>query len=453
MTILGYLLAFLVAIGILVAVHEYGHFWMARRVGIRVIRFSIGFGRPLWRRLDARGTEFAISAIPLGGYVKLLDEREGPVVEADLSSAYNRKPVWQRILVLLAGPFANFLFAVVAYWVLFVAGVPALKPVLGEVTPDSVAARAGLVPGDEILAVGQHETGGREAVLLAILGRLMEGGEIDLQVRSPAGGTRTARLRIEGSTLPLTEPGALLPGLGFEFWYPAVPARVGKVLDGSPAQRAGLQPDDRIIEVDGTPVADFLGLVRMVQPAAGKTLRLTVERAGERVEIPVEVEAERDGARLIGRIGVQPTAPAAVPDDMRTRERYGVVASVGKAVGKTWNMSALTVRLLWNVATGDVSAKNLSGPINIAEYAGFSARQGILAFLSFLSVVSVSLFVLNLLPIPVLDGGQILYQLAELANGRPLSQRTQAVGQQIGIALLLVLMSFAFYNDISRLFS
>jgi len=453
MTILGYLLAFLVAIGTLVAVHEYGHFWMARRLGIRVIRFSIGFGRPLWRRLDSHGTEFAVSAIPLGGYIKLLDEREGPVAAADLSSAYNRKPVWQRILVLLAGPAANFLFAVAAYWVLFVAGVPALKPVLGEVAPESVAARAGLVPGDEIVAVGEHKTGGREAVLLAILDRLMDGGTIELAVRSPGGGTRVVPLRIEGSTLPLTEPGALLPGLGFEFWYPAVPARVGKVLAGSPAERAGVRPEDLIVMVGEAPVADFAALVHVVQPAAGRTLELTVERAGERVVVPVEVEAERVGARLIGRIGIQPSAPAPVPEDMRTRERYGVFTSVGKAVGKTWEMSALTVRLLWNVATGDVSARNLSGPINIAEYAGFSARQGILAFLSFLAVVSVSLFVLNLLPIPILDGGQIVYQLAELAKGRPLSERTQAVGQQIGIALLLVLMSFAFYNDISRLFS
>jgi regulator of sigma E protease len=453
MTIVGYLLAFLVAIGILVAVHEYGHFWMARRVGIRVIRFSIGFGRPLWRRIDARGTEFAVSAIPLGGYVKLLDEREGPVATADLSSAYNRKPVWQRILVLLAGPFANFLFAVVAYWVLFVAGVPALKPVLGEVTPDSLAARAGLVPGDEIIAVGSHATAGREAVMLAMLDRLMDGGAIELEVRSPGGATRMVPLRVAGRSRALTEPGALLPGLGIEFWYPPVPARVGKVLEGSPAERAGLKKDDLVVAVGNTPVADFMALVRLVQPAAGKTLELAVERQGGRVVIPVEVEAAHEGGQMIGRIGVQPAAPAPVPENMRTRERYGAFAAVGKAVGKTWDMSALTVRLLWNVATGDVSAKNLSGPINIAEYAGFSARQGILAFLSFLSIVSVSLFVLNLLPIPILDGGQILYQLAELAKGRPLSERAQAVGQQIGIALLLVLMSFAFYNDISRLFS
>ena len=453
MTILSYVLAFLFAIGVLVAVHEYGHFWMARRCGIRVLRFSIGFGKRLWTRTDRQGTEYAISAIPLGGYVKLLDEREGPVPSQDLSFAYNRKPVWQRILVLLAGPFANFLFAAVAYWILFMAGIPALKPVLGEVAPDSFAARAGLVAGDQIVGVAGRDTGTREAVVLALLDRLMEGGTIELTVRSAEGSTRVAPLRIEGSTLPLTEPGALLPGLGFEFWYPAVPAEVGNILQGSPAERAGLKTGDRIVAVDGEPVADFPSLVKLVQPQPGKTLEFTIERAGTQSVVPVEVKAERDGDKLVGRIGVQPASPGTIPEDMKTRERYGPFGSVARAVDKTWEMSALTVRLLWNVGTGDVSVKNLSGPINIAEYAGFSARQGILAFLSFLAIVSVSLFVLNLLPIPILDGGQIVYQLAELVKGSPLSEQAQAVGQKVGIFLLLVLMSFAFYNDLSRLFS
>jgi len=453
MTILSYILAFMVAIGILVAVHEYGHFWMARRVGVRVLRFSIGFGKRLWTRQGKDGTEYAISAIPLGGYVKLLDECEGPVASADLSAAYNRKPIWQRILVLLAGPFANFLFAAAAYWVLFVAGIPALKPVLGEVAPQSIAARAGLAAGDEIVAVGTRATGTREAVVLAILDQLMDGGAIALEVRSPDGTTRAAPLRIVGSPRPLTEPGALLPGLGFEFWYPTVPAEIGSMQPGSPAERAGLAAGDRIVAVGGTPVADFPALVKLVQPQPGKMLEFTIERSGERVVVPVEVEAQHEGSKLVGRIGVRPASPGAIPEDMRTRERYGPVASLGRAVEKTWDMSVLTVRLLWNVGTGDVSVKNLSGPINIAEYAGFSARQGILAFLSFLAIVSVSLFVLNLLPIPILDGGQIVYQLAELVKGSPLSERTQAAGQKVGIFLLLVLMSFAFYNDLSRLFS
>jgi regulator of sigma E protease len=222
---------------------------------------------------------------------------------------------------------------------------------------------------------------------------------------------------------------------------------------GSPAEKAGLLIGDRVVAVGGQPVSDFQAMVKVVQPSPGKTLTFTIARKGESLEVPIEVEAQRDGERMVGRIGVQPVAGLAVPAAMKTVERFGPVAAVGRAVTKTWDMSVLTVRMIWNVATGDVSVKNLSGPINIAEYAGFSARQGILSFLSFLAVVSVSLFVLNLLPIPILDGGQIMYQLAELVKGRPLSERAQAVGQQIGILLLLVLMSFAFYNDLSRLFS
>jgi regulator of sigma E protease len=454
MTILSYVLAFIVAIGILVAVHEYGHFWMARRMGIRVLRFSIGFGRSLWSRRGADGTEYAIAAIPLGGYVKLLDEREGPVDPAVADQAYNRKPVWARILVLLAGPVANFLFAVAAYWVLFVAGVPTLKPVVGDVDPGSAAASAGLRPGDEILAVGGHEVATREGVVLTLLDELMQTqAGIELRVRGEDGNARNVELGIAGDRRALTEPGALLSGMGFDFWYPEVPAVVGKTLPGSPAEKAGLVAGDRIVAVDGAPVDDFAALVAKVQPRPGSRLELTVERGGATRSVPVDVETQREGERLVGRIGMQPAPPGALPEGMRTVERHGPVAALPHAAQKTWDMSALTVRMLWNVATGDVSVKNLSGPINIAEYAGFSARQGVLSFLSFLAIVSVSLFVLNLLPIPILDGGQIVFQLAELAKGSPLSERAQAVGQQVGLLLLLVLMSFAFYNDLSRLFS
>lgn len=446
-------LAFLVAIGVLVAVHEYGHFWMARRVGIRVLRFSIGFGRPLLKRRGADGTEYVLAAIPLGGYVKLLDEREGPVPAAEAANAYNRKPVWQRVLVLLAGPFANFVFAVLAYWVLFTAGIPALKPVLGEITAGSIAAQAGLVPGDEIVSVGSQATPTREAAVLTILDQMMNGKPIPLSIRDRAGSERHTELRIGGRTRALTEPGALLPGLGFDFWYPEAPAVVGTADEGTPAREAGLQSGDRIVAVDGSPIDDFNGLKGHVEPNPGKSLMFRIERAGREFDVRIEVEAQRDGEREVGRIGVHPASVSEIPPAMRTSERYAPLSALAHATAKTWDMSALTARMLWNVVTGDVSVKNLSGPINIAEYAGTSARQGVLAFLSFLAIVSVSLFVLNLLPIPILDGGQIVYQLAELAKGSPLSERTQAVGQQIGIVLLLVLMSFAFYNDLSRLFS
>jgi regulator of sigma E protease len=453
MTIFTYVIAFLVAIGVLVAIHEFGHFWMARRLGIRVVRFSVGFGRMLWRRQAADGTEYALSAIPLGGYVKLLDEREGPVAPEHLSQAYNRQPVWRRVTVLLAGPAANFVFAVCAYWLLFVVGVPALKPVIGEVEPGSIAARAGLRDGDEIVRVGAHPTPTRETAVIAILDGLMKERPIELALARADGSTSETALRIEGSTRGLTEPGALLPGLGFDFWYPTVPPVVGNVLPDSAAERAGLKAGDRIVAIDGQPVADFPGLVQRVQPNPGRTLEFTVERQGDRITLPIEVQSQREGDRMVGRIGVQPVAGAAAPEEMRTAERYGVLESLPRAAAKTWSMSVLTLRMLWNVVTGDVSVKNLSGPINIAEYAGFSLQQGALAFLSFLAIVSVSLFVLNLLPIPILDGGQIVFQLAELAKGSPLSERAQAVGQQIGLFLLLVLMSFAFYNDLSRLFS
>jgi regulator of sigma E protease len=244
-----------------------------------------------------------------------------------------------------------------------------------------------------------------------------------------------------------------MSGLGFDFWYPTLPAEIGKIVPASPAERAGLQIGDRVLAVAGQPVADFEAMAKLVQPNPGKTLTFGIDRKGRQFDVQVEVEAQRDGDRMVGRIGIQPAAGLAVPASMKTVERFGPVSAVGRSIEKTWDMSVLTIRMIWNVATGDVSVKNLSGPINIAEYAGFSARQGILSFLSFLAVVSVSLFVLNLLPIPILDGGQVVYQLAELVKGSPLSERAQAVGQQIGILLLLVLMSFAFYNDLSRLFS
>jgi regulator of sigma E protease len=429
---------------------------MARRLGIKVLRFSIGFGKVLWSRTGNDGTEYAFSAIPLGGYVKLLDEREAPVAAEVVSQAYNRKPVWARILVLLAGPFANFLFAALAYWILLVVGTPALKPVIGDVTADSVAARAGLLTGDSITGVGGRPVATREGAVLAILERLMDGTPIELEVQADAGqgSPRPVSLQVDSAERrALTEPGALLSGLGFDFWYPTVPTEVGKIVPDSPAERAGLQVGDTVVAVNGQAVADFPAMVRIVQPSPGKTLTFAIDRDGKRLELPIEVEAQRDGDRMIGRIGVQPAGALAIPPQMRTVERFGPLASVGRAVAKTWDMSVLTIRMIWNVATGDVSVKNLSGPINIAEYAGFSARQGILSFLSFLAVVSVSLFVLNLLPIPILDGGQVVYQLAELVKGSPLSERAQAVGQQVGILLLLMLMSFAFYNDLSRLFS
>ena len=447
-------LAFLVAIGVLVAVHEYGHFWMARRVGIRVLRFSIGFGRAV-----AQASRCRRHRVRAGGdSARRLRQAAGRArgtgaCRRELANAYNRKPVWQRVLVLLAGPFANFVFAVLAYWVLFMAGIPALKPVLGEITAGSIAAQAGLAPGDEIVSVGSQATPTREAAVLTILDQMMNGKPIPLSVRDRAGSERHTELRIGGRTRALTEPGALLPGLGFDFWYPEVPAVVGTADEGTPAREAGLQSGDRIVAVDGQPDRRFQGPGRAGATQPGQVAH--VPRRAAAASSTSESRSRRSAtvnARSAAS-GCTRASVSEIPPAMRTSERYAPLSALAHATAKTWDMSALTARMLWNVVTGDVSVKNLSGPINIAEYAGTSARQGVLAFLSFLAIVSVSLFVLNLLPIPILDGGQIVYQLAELAKGSPLSERTQAVGQQIGIVLLLVLMSFAFYNDLSRLFS
>lgn len=454
MTVLTYTLAFAFAIGLLVAVHEFGHYWVARRLGLKVLRFSIGFGRPIWRKVaGADAVEYVVAAIPLGGYVKLLDEREGEVDPAERHRAFNRQPIWKRIAVLVAGPAFNFLFAIAAYWILLAAGIPSLTPVVGEVTADSIAARAGLGSGDRIEAVAGRPVGTREDAILAILEDLIDDGAVRLRVHDDRGEDRDVILEAGAERTALTEPGALLPGLGFQFWYPSTPAVVGEVVAGGPADRAGLKSGDVIVEFDGEPVRDFVHLVTLVQPSMNRKIVLGIARGDASLDIPVEVEEQTVDGRTIGRIGVSPAPGPGFPEEMRALQKYGLIEAGAQASLKTWDMSVLTVTMLWNVVTGDVSMKNISGPINIAEYAGLTASQGVLAFLNFLAIVSISLGVLNLLPVPILDGGQVVYQLAELIKGRPLSERAQMLGQQVGIALLLLLMSFAFYNDISRLLS
>lgn len=443
--------AFLVAIGVLVAVHEYGHYIAARRLGVKVLRFSIGFGRPLWlRRAGPDRTEYCVSAIPFGGYVKLLDERDCPVSPAEQARAFNRQPVPARVAILAAGPALNFVFAVVAYWAMFMLGVPGTRPVVGEVAPDTIAARAGLAAGDEIVAVGGRATATLEGAVVAILDEMLDSGVIAMTVRDAAGGERPVRLDVSGRAAELTEPGRLFPGLGFQPWEPELPPVLGEILPEGSAARAGLRSGDRVLAADGNPIATWPEWVAYVRARPGEVVSVDVERAGARltVELPVE-RSGADGA--VGRIGAAPSVPEGIFDGMRAMERYGPVAALSAALARTWEMSSLTVRMIARMVTGDVSVKNISGPINIAQYAGYSASVGLSPFLSFLAVVSVSLGILNLLPVPMLDGGQIVYQLVEAAKGSPLSERSQIIGQQVGIFLLLVLMSFAFYNDISRL--
>jgi regulator of sigma E protease len=444
-------LAFIVAIGVLVAVHEYGHFWVARRLGIRVLRFSIGFGRPLWSRVAADGTEYWISAIPLGGYVKLLDEREGPVAPEELSHCFNRQSPWRRIAVLMAGPAFNFLFALLAYWLMFVVGVPAMKPLLGAIEPGSPAAVAGLRSGDLVVAVERAPTRTMMDAQLRLLTAIVPGGRATLELESPDGARRTATLEVRGDTHALTEPGALFPGLGISMWRPVIPPVIGELLAEGTAANSGLRSGDRVLSADGQPMQDWSAWVEFIRARPGETVLLEIERDGARQELELFVGAADEAGQQVGRIGATPQVAPELWDPVRTEQRHGPLAAIPASVSETWRMSALTVTMMARMVMGQVSVKNVSGPINIAQAAGFTAAAGLIAFLSFLAIVSISLGIINLLPIPLLDGGQIVYQVVELAKGSPVSERAQMVGQQVGILLLLLLMSFAFYNDIVRL--
>lgn len=447
--------AFIVAIGVLVSVHEFGHYWVARRLGIKVLRFSIGFGKPLWQRVSGPDqVEYVVAAIPLGGYVKLLDEREGNVAPEELPRAFNRQPVWKRVAVLLAGPVFNLIFAVFLYWFLFVAGVPAPRPIIGEVTADSIAARAGLRYEDQIVGVGGKPVETLEEATLGILEDLTDGGTIRVRVRGVDGSERDLSLIAGDRSRELTQPDALLPGLGFDLWQPKVPAIVATVMDDTAAARAGVKVGDQILKVDDQPIADFNQLVNQVKPNPGRKVTLEIRRDGAIIAVPLTIGENTVGGRRVGLIGItpvnKPIETGRTIKDLFTVQKYGPVAAVGEAAQKTWDTSLFTLRIVGRIVTGNVSLKAISGPISIAETTGFAARNGWRYYLTTLALISISLGVLNLLPIPILDGGQIVYQLAELVKGRPVSERAQLLGQQIGIAMLILMMTLAFYNDIAR---
>jgi regulator of sigma E protease len=452
MKMLFFLAAFLVAIGILVAVHEFGHYWVAKKLGFKVLRFSIGFGKPLLMRVgkDPDRTEYCLAAIPLGGYVKLLDEREGEVSPAELHRSFTRRPVMHRIAVLLAGPAMNLLFASVLYAILAMVGTEIVKPVVGQVRLDSPAAVAGLQRGDQIVRVGDRSVEDTEELQIALIRQFSDDGVIPLRVRRD-GGERSVTLRVAEDRRALTEPGKLLPGLGFDLATWNANTLVHEAPNDSAGARAGLRAGDHLLAVDGQPVANREEFISMVSAAPGRDISIEVERGGQRLRIVAPVPRVLEQGRAIGRLGITlEEGPRAWPPGLVETHRAGPIEAVAGGVAKTWEMSSLTVQMLWRIVTGQVSAKNISGPISIAEFAGISAYLGVTAFLAFLAIISVSLGVLNLMPVPLLDGGQVVYQLVEAVKGTPLSDRAQLFGQQVGIALLVVLMSLAFYNDISR---
>ncbi|QIK37304.1 RIP metalloprotease RseP [Caldichromatium japonicum] len=454
MNTLWTLAAFLLTLAILITVHEFGHFWVAQRLAVKVLRFSIGFGRPLWsRRLGRDQTEYVIALIPFGGYVKMLDEREAedPIPESELPRAFNRQALWKRSAIVIAGPLFNLLFAVFAYWLVFMMGETGLKPIIGEVAPDSIAARAGFEAGDEFLAISARPTRTWEEVIQALTVSALTREDLKVQVRDRSQTLRD-RLLLREDLKGLDESADIFAELGIKPYRLLIPAVIGEIVPGEPAERAGLQVGDRILAVDGRPINAWQDLVEEVRRRPDMRLVLTIERPGvgsQTLELITQT-AERDGQR-IGRIGAGVEPRPDLLDAYRVRIEHGPVESLGLALSKTYETSALLLKVLGRMLIGEGSLKHLSGPIGIAETAGRTAAYGLDAFIKFLAVISISLGVLNLLPIPVLDGGHLLFNLIEWIRGSPVSEEAMLRSQQIGVLLLATLMTFAFYVDLARL--
>jgi regulator of sigma E protease len=445
--------AFLLALGVLIVVHELGHYSAARLCNVKILRFSLGFGRPLWsRKLGRDGTEWSLAAFPLGGYVKMLDEREGEVPAAELGRAFNRQSVGRRSFIVVAGPLANLLLAVLLYWFLFMGGVEEPRPILAAPPAGTLAAEVKVGAGETVRTVAGTPVATWTELRWELLNRILDGESVTLETVDARGNIAVYRLdvgRLDASALE-SDP---LEALGLRLWRPALRPVLGDVQTGSPAAAAGLQAGDTVAAIGGQPVESWLELARTIRAAGAHPLTLTVRRGASTFDVQVVPELTDDHGKPVARIGI------AVRDDPELRRqalvtvRYGVVESLSRAFAQTWETSVLSLRMIGRMLMGELSVKNISGPVTIADYAGQSARLGVGHYLRFLALISISLGVLNLLPIPVLDGGHLMYYLAEIIKGGPLSERVMEIGQQIGLALLALLMALAFYNDINRLVS
>jgi len=446
--------AFVIAIGVLVTIHEFGHFWVARKMGVKVLRFSVGFGKPLWiKKAGDDQTEYVLASIPLGGYVKMLDEREAEVAEAELDRAFNRKSVWKRFAIVAAGPMFNFIFAIVAYYLIYLAGVAGIKPVIGEVANPSPAYSAGVLLQDTILSINGVETPSWEKARFTLLEESVSRGTITLEVQGLDKQISNKKLDISGLRLLQDEQIDLMGELGLSMWRPDIPPIIDEVMPDGAAAESGLEAEDRIFTIDGQKIVNVSHWVNMIRANPEKLLSLVVLRDGQKVTLRLRPAKREEQGVSFGFIGVKNRVdiPLETRREMEVIERYGPVGALGEALDKTWRMSWLTLRVLGKLIVGEASVKNLSGPITIARYAGISARMGLEQFLGFLAIISISLGVLNLLPIPVLDGGHLFYYLIEMIKGSPVSETTELIGQKIGMALLFGLMSIAIYNDLLRL--
>ena len=448
-----YLGAFIVVLGVLIVVHEFGHYLAARYCGVRVLRFSVGFGRTLWqRRLGRDGTEWAVGIFPLGGYVKMLDEREGEVAPEELERAFNRQSVGKRSLIVAAGPAANFVLAIVLYWAVFMLGSEELRPILGTPPAASPAAIAGVVNGEQVRTVDGEPVVTWNDLRWMLLHKAATQESAELEVINEQREIALRRLPLAAAGEQGWE-GDALERLGIRFFRPDIPPVVGKVMAGSPGELAGIRQGDEIVAIDGAAVHTWHEFVLLVREAAARSLLVELLRDGRIVAVNVVPEAVSERGKQIGRIGVAVAESRDSTREVRTFVRYGFFAAGAKAVAETWDKSVFSLVMLGKMLTGEVSWRNLSGPVTIADYAGQSARLGIDYYLKFMALVSISLGVLNLLPIPVLDGGHLMYYVIEVVRRRPLSERAMEISQQVGLSILFVLMAFAFFNDMNRLFS
>lgn len=453
MSIFWYLGFFILALGVLITVHEFGHYLVARACGVKVLRFSIGFGKPLaiWRRGPDQ-TEWVLAAIPLGGFVRMLDETEGEVAASERARAFNTQPVGKRFAIVAAGPIANFLLAIVVYWAVFMGGVDELKAVVDEPARQSPAAQAGLVRGDRVSRVGEAEIATWQGLRWQLLEVALKDKWVKLTVERPGETSREVVLDLSSVNREKLENDFLTP-LGLRPERLRVPAVIGGVVGGSVAERAGLKVGDEILAINERAVGHWGEVVDTIQAAPGQALRIEYRRGGERAVVDVVPAEVVEGERKIGRIGVGPRKTEQPPSPHLTRVSYGPIEAMSRALALTWDTTRLSLTVMWRMLTGEVSARNLSGPLTIADYAGQTAAMGPGAYIRFIALVSISIAVLNLLPIPVLDGGHLMYYFIEIIKGGPVSETARQLGQKIGFALLMMLMAFAFYNDITRLFS
>ncbi|MFT6372947.1 MAG: regulator of sigma E protease [Gammaproteobacteria bacterium] len=446
--------AFILAIGILVTIHEFGHFWVARKMGVKVLRFSVGFGKPLWKKtMGTDQTEYVLACIPLGGYVKMLDEREGDVAENDLDRTFNRKSVWRRFAIVAAGPMFNFLFAIAAYSLIYMLGIVGVKPVIGDVSSPSPAYSAGIRAQDTILSVNGIKTPSWQKARFTLFEESVGAESIVIEIERADFQIVKAIVDISQLQLLKKEQIDLIGELGFSAWRPNIPPVINEVVAGGAAEAAGLMANDKVVMLAGEMIPNVHRWVELIRANPEQSLDLVVLRDARKLSLKITPKIRTVNDESYGFIGVLNRIE--IPDDVRQKmaviERYGPIEALGESIDKTWRMSWLTLKVLGKLVVGEASVKNLSGPITIARYAGISARVGFEQFITFLAIISISLGVLNLLPIPILDGGHLFYYLIEMLKGSPVSETTEVIGQKIGVLLLFGLMSIAIFNDLLRL--